>query len=147
MQQVWRWCNGVVSANRYLNNMSLNVKATLSLNAEDISGKAVLRLTRGAEKTPKGAKRAITRYAQLIERAAPSPANIIRDMAEAIGTSRIDLLGRMEYPPVEVVTEAIRNAPIDVEIRSKLIRYIGELDYSAFAKLLEAVENYHRVSG
>lgn len=123
----------------------LSFRGKISLNEGDDLLPHIQRLTWPSENGSAGVRRAISRYASLIENAKPSPPDIVRDLSDAIMSSRIDLIGSMRYPSQPHVLSAIDNAAISAERREKLKVYVQRLQLLEFAKLIEAIEVMQKV--
>lgn len=124
--------------------MTLSLTARLSLREDDPCLAELRRLTMSGERSTVALRRVLYRYADIMKNTGSSPGEIVRDLADVLVSSRVDLIGRVEYPLRDEVIKAVSESPIPEPIRRKLVKYIETINYAEYAKLIEAVELMYR---
>lgn len=123
-----------------IGSTGLRLQARLSVAEGDDTYMTMRRLTRGGEKVGTGLRRALLRYAQIMEATdSPSP-QVVLELHEILATHRNDLLNRMEYPAKGEVLETIKGSTSPERKRKALHAEVDGLSFAEYAKLMEAVE-------
>jgi hypothetical protein len=117
----------------------LILKASLTLRNDDPVLAAVMRATKVGERGGHGVRRCLNRYAEIIARTLPPPAEMVSRLNTVTATT-VGLLHGMEYPARERIVSAISVSTLPGEQRSALLSYLERISYAEYAKLIEAVE-------
>jgi hypothetical protein len=119
------------------------MKVTISLTIDEDTdiAKTLRRLTITGEKNSRGLQRILSRYNQLMERTSNCPPSILKDMFLAIEGSRLKVMGSLNYPPKEEFIKLIRASAVNEDVRNRLERFLENITFMEYAKMIEALES------